>query len=54
MLHGGLGGGGIASLRHDPQGKALAQIMMDFPVEVPASWLAKGGALEGWSKEPAA
>ena len=54
MLHGGLGGGGIASLRHDPQGKALAQIMMDFPVEVPASWLAKGGALEGWSKEPVA
>ncbi|TYR33404.1 DUF1446 domain-containing protein [Mesorhizobium microcysteis] len=54
MLHGGLGGGGIASLRHDPQGKALAQIMMDFPVEVPASWVAKGGALDGWDKEPAA
>lgn len=54
MLHGGLGGGGIASLRHDPQGKALAQIMMDFPVEVPASWTAKGAALEGWDKEPAA
>ncbi len=54
MLHGGLGGGGIASLRHDPQGKALAQIMMDFPVEIPASWVAKGGTLEGWNKEPAA
>ncbi len=40
MLHQGLGGGGIASLRHDPQGKALAQILMDFPVAVPAAWLA--------------
>ncbi|MBN9039038.1 MAG: DUF1446 domain-containing protein [Rhizobiales bacterium] len=46
-----LGGGGIASLRHDPQGKALAQILMDFPVEVPAAWLAKGGLLEAWSDE---
>lgn len=48
LLHQGLGGGGIASLRHDPQGKALAQIMMDFPVEVPAGWLEAGGALEEW------
>lgn len=51
LLHEGLGGGGIASLRHDPQGKALAQIFMDFPVEVPASWIEKGGPLENWSKE---
>jgi hypothetical protein len=51
MLHEGLAGGGIASLRHDPQGKALAQIFMDFPVEVPAAWLEKGGDLEDWSKE---
>lgn len=50
LLHEGLGGGGIASLRHDPQGKALAQIFMDFPVEVPASWIEKGGPLENWSK----
>ena len=48
LLHQGLGGGGIASLRHDPQGKALAQIMMDMPVEVPAEWLAAGGPLEEW------
>jgi hypothetical protein len=54
LLHQGLGGGGVASLRHDPQGKALAQIMMDFPVEVPARWLDAGGPLEGWSKDDAA
>jgi hypothetical protein len=50
MLHQGLGGGGIASLRHDPQGKALAQILMDFPVPVPAAWLETGGPLEGWTE----
>lgn len=54
MLHEGLGGGGVASLRHDPQGKALAQIMMDFPVEVPAAWLQPGGQLHGWDKDAAA
>jgi hypothetical protein len=53
LLHQGLGGGGIASLRHDPQGKALAQIMMDFPVEVPARWLDQGGPLEGSSRDHA-
>ncbi|WP_210321248.1 acyclic terpene utilization AtuA family protein [Aquibium microcysteis] len=51
LLHQGLGGGGIASLRHDPQGKALAQIMMDFPVEVPAAWVADGGPLAGHGGE---
>jgi hypothetical protein len=49
MLHQGLGGGGIASLRHDPQGKALAQILMDFPIAVPAEWAAPGGRLAGWA-----
>lgn len=53
MLHEGLGGGGIASLRHDPQGKALAQVMMDFPVEVPLSWLSGNGRLSNWNKEQA-
>ena len=48
LLHGGLGGGGIASLRHDPQGKAMAQILMDLPVKVPARWLEDGGPLAGW------
>lgn len=54
LLHQGLGGGGIASLRHDPQGKALAQIMMDFPVEVPAAWTEPGGRLETWKEEASA
>ncbi|MFT3696725.1 MAG: DUF1446 domain-containing protein [Kofleriaceae bacterium] len=31
-----LGGGGIASLRMDPQGKALAQILLEMPIAVPA------------------
>jgi hypothetical protein len=39
LLHDVLGGGGIASLRHDPQGKAYAQILLDYPVKVPAGML---------------
>jgi hypothetical protein len=35
LLHAVLGGGGIASLRNDPQGKAYAQILLDCPVAVP-------------------
>jgi len=50
LLHRSLGGGGVASLRHDPQGKALAQVLMDFPVAVPAGWLEPGGPLNGWSE----
>lgn len=38
LLHNALGGGGIASLRNDPQGKAFAQMLLDFPIPVPASW----------------
>ena len=37
LLHQVLGGGGIASLRGDPQGKAYAQLLLDFPVRVPKS-----------------
>ena len=47
-----LGGGGVASLRHDPQGKALAQVLLDMPVAVPAAWLGAGGPLAGWTREP--
>lgn len=47
VLHEALGGGGMASLRHDPQGKALAQVLMDLPIAVPAGWCAPGGVLEG-------
>ena len=50
LLHRALGGGGVASLRHDPQGKALAQALMDFPLPVPASWLEPGGLLEEWTE----
>ncbi|MEW6124581.1 MAG: acyclic terpene utilization AtuA family protein [Pseudomonadota bacterium] len=53
LLHEGLGGGGIASLRHDPQGKALAQILLDMPVTVPAAWIAPGGPLAEWSVDTA-
>ena len=38
-LESALGGGGVASLRYDPQGKALAQMLMDIPVNVPAALL---------------
>jgi hypothetical protein len=37
LLEHALGGGGIASLRIDPQGKAFAQQLLDFPVQVPAA-----------------
>ena len=36
LMTNALGGGGIASLRNDPQGKALAQMLLDFEVAVPA------------------
>jgi len=39
VLHDVLGGGGIASLRQDPQGKAYAQMLLDFPIRVPESLL---------------
>jgi hypothetical protein len=45
VLRQALGGGGVASLRYDPQGKSYAQILMDFPVRVPASWNAPGGLI---------
>lgn len=45
VLRRALGGGGVASLRYDPQGKSYAQILMDLPVAVPRAWLAAGGPL---------
>jgi hypothetical protein len=38
-LESALGGGGVASLRYDPQGKALAQMLLDIPVNIPAALL---------------
>lgn len=35
LLPHALGGGGAASLRTDPQGKAFAQMLLEFPVPVP-------------------
>ncbi|MDB5359901.1 MAG: hypothetical protein JWO51_1198 [Rhodospirillales bacterium] len=49
LLHGALDGGGTASLRHDPQGKAFAQMLMDFPVPVPTEWLAHHPRLAGFA-----
>ena len=47
----GLGGGGIASLRHDPQGKAMAQILMDLPVAgAGRTGSQPGGPLAGWGE----
>jgi len=42
VLRRALGGGGVASLRYDPQGKTYAQILLDFPVRVPKGWLESG------------
>lgn len=39
LLTNALGGGGIASLRIDPQGKAFAQQLLEMPVKVPAKIL---------------
>lgn len=44
VLERALGGGGVASLRHDPQGKAYAQMLLDFPLAVPPAWLEAAGA----------
>lgn len=48
LLHESLGGGGITSLRHDPQGKAFAQILLDLPVAVPSAWFEPGQPLAKW------
>ena len=36
LLKHALGGGGIASLRTDPQGKCFAQMLLDYDIAVPA------------------
>jgi hypothetical protein len=43
LLHEALDGGGPASRRMDPLGKGLAQILLDMPVRVPASWGGEAG-----------
>nr|MBV6631104.1 DUF1446 domain-containing protein [Oceanococcus sp. HetDA_MAG_MS8] len=39
LLDSALGGGGVASLRIDPQGKCLGQILLEHPVQVPEKLL---------------
>ena len=39
VLDRALGGGGVASLRYDPQGKAFAQMLLDLEVDVATSVL---------------
>ena len=41
LLHGVLGGGGVASLRNDPQGKSYAQILLGQAVPVPRAQLGR-------------
>ena len=43
LCTGALDGGGMASLRNDPLGKGMAQILLALPVRVPARWLAPAG-----------
>ena len=38
LLERALGGGGVSSLRYDPQGKGHAQMLLEFLIEVPAAW----------------
>lgn len=52
VLRRALGGGGIASLRYDPQGKSYAQILLDMPVSVPAAWLERYGLAPGCPPPP--
>ena len=39
VLHNALGGGGVASLRNDPQAKSFAQILLDTPIAIPENIL---------------
>lgn len=43
LLHESLGGGGIASVRIDPQGKGFAQMLLDIQIPVPADLAARDG-----------
>ncbi|WP_282127498.1 acyclic terpene utilization AtuA family protein [Roseobacter litoralis] len=43
LLHESLGGGGIASVRIDPQGKGFAQMLLDIDIPVPIDLAARDG-----------
>jgi hypothetical protein len=44
LIQNALGGGGMASLRIDPQGKAYGQMVLEMPIAVPAAWAGALGA----------
>jgi hypothetical protein len=46
-----LGGGGMASLRIDPQGKAYGQMALEMMIAAPQSWVADLDLKEGTSEE---
>lgn len=46
-----LGGGGAGSLRYDSQGKTYAQMFIDYPVEVPSSWVQTKPRIAKYSNE---
>jgi hypothetical protein len=46
LLEEALGGGGVASLRIDPQGKTYAQMLLSLPVEVPVALARRHGLLD--------
>jgi hypothetical protein len=39
LIQNALGGGGMASLRIDPQGKSYGQMVLEMPIEVPEAWV---------------
>lgn len=47
VLHDALGGGGMASLRNDPQGKGFAQRLLALPLPAPDDRLPAPGATDG-------
>lgn len=46
LLENALGGGGVASLRIDPQGKTYAQMLLSLPIEVPVALARRHGLLD--------
>jgi hypothetical protein len=44
LIENALGGGGMASLRIDPQGKAYGQMALEMTIATPAAWAAELGA----------
>ncbi len=42
LIQGALGGGGMASMRIDPQGKAFGQMALEMTVRIPQQWVTLG------------